>query len=127
MANFTLLSRGKTPSGGETDERFVLRGRQGAPDVRVWPGLRIRRKWRLPDDSEIELENGVEEGDHGPRYYSKTLAKDGEPIVVKGYSASSVASELVKQLQGATGTEEDLRVDLSGPRFFGLRAPSIVK
>ena len=58
----------------------MLHGRQGAPDVRISLGLRIRGKWRLPDDSEIEMKNGVEEGDNGQRNYRETSVKDGEAI-----------------------------------------------
>ena len=75
---FTLLNRGKTPSGGKGNERYVPHGRQGAPDVRISLVLLIRPKW-LPDDSEVEI-YGVEEGDYGQCNNRETSVKDGEAI-----------------------------------------------
>ena len=42
---FVLVSYAKVPEDGSEDLRYILRGRQGAPAVRVWPRLMTRRKW----------------------------------------------------------------------------------
>ena len=62
---FKLVHEGRAPSAGEDDGRYILSGRGKLADVRVWPGLRIDRKWWVPSSDgtnqiEIPVENWVE-------------------------------------------------------------------
>ena len=82
------------------DERFLLKGRGQASDVRVWPGLAIRGYWILADRSKVELRCGVNprEGDGArPLFYCFASPADGQKIGVKGHSTSAVAEQLLKQ------------------------------
>ena len=67
-SDFKLLNHGRAPLSGEDDERYILRRTQQVPDVRIWPGLRIRRKWRT-SSQELTIESGVVEGENGPIFF----------------------------------------------------------
>ena len=46
-----LVSSGRPPLIND-DSRFVLPGRGSTAPVRTWPGLHIRRKWRVSSPNE---------------------------------------------------------------------------
>ena len=103
----SLLCRGRAPISGQGDRRYVLQGKKGLPDVRLWPGVKIVRRISIGENV-LEIVCGVQESEDGPLF--TCCAADAGDL----FAFSSLQTVATSTTAAVRKLLEQLRVELGG-------------
>ena len=127
-----LICRGRPPSSGAGDRRFVMPGAKGFPAVHVWPGFLVERTLDK-NNSTLKVRCSVRESENGPLFCCSVDDDDDLPVrsvETVGSSMTSVVQTFLHNALCQLQEHEEPAAEVGkahSPRFFGLRTSSISK